>query len=228
MSLLCQSWPVTQTWWIIKHVAFEGPALIGTELSARGIGYSVCEPFAGDGLPEASECAGLVVMGGPMNALDDDGHPHLAAERALIRDCLDLGVPVIGVCLGAQLLAAALGANVFEGPAGEFGAGTVTLTDAAKSDKVFGGIGGEVPVVHWHGDTFDLPAGAVLLAGSASYPHQAFRVGENAYGLQFHVELTAAELPVLREHMPTGTAPDADQLAEIEAVGRTIIGAFLG
>ena len=115
---------------------------------------------------------------------------------------------MIGVCLGAQLLAAALGANVFEGPTGEFGAGTVTPTDAAKSDKAFGGIDGEMPVVHWHGDTFDLPAGArAARRGSASYPHQAFRVGDNAYGLQFHVELTAAELPVLREHMPKGTVP---------------------
>lgn len=219
---------MSRTWWIIKHVAFEGPALIGTMLSERGIRYSVCEPFDGDSLPEASQCAGLVVMGGPMNALDDSGHPHLEQERMLIRGCLDLGVPVIGVCLGAQLMAAALGANVFEGPTGEFGAGTVTLTDAGKSDKVFGGIEGEVPVVHWHGDTFDLPEGAVLLAGSASYPHQAFRFGDNAYGLQFHVELTAAEFPVMREHMPTGTVPGTDHLASVEAVGRIVIGAFLG
>ncbi|MFD4182553.1 type 1 glutamine amidotransferase [Rhodococcus sp. NPDC058514] len=215
-------------WWIVTHVPFEGPALIATMLDAKGIRYRTCAPYAGEPLPDAADCAGLIVMGGPMNALDDAGHPHLASERALIRDCLDLGVPVLGVCLGAQLMAAALGADVFQGPAGEFGAGTVTLTDAGKSDKVFGGIDGEVPVVHWHGDTFDLPEGAVLLAGSASYPHQAFRIGDNSYGLQFHVELTAAELPVLREHMPAGTVPDADHLASVEAVGRIVIGAFLG
>ncbi|MFE3291679.1 type 1 glutamine amidotransferase [Rhodococcus sp. NPDC059234] len=218
---------MSRTWWVIKHVAFEGPALIGTMLDAKGIRYEVREPFEGDPLPSPPQCVGLVVMGGPMNAMDDAAHPHLAAERALIRGCVERGVPVLAVCLGAQLLAAALGGRVYEGPAGEFGAGRVAVTEAGRADPVVGGLGVALPVVHWHGDTFDLPDGAVLLAGSDAYAHQAFRFGDSAYGLQFHVELTVDELPVLRAHMPPGTVPDVDHLARVEEVGRTVIGAFL-
>ncbi len=214
-------------WWIVTHVPFEGPALIATMMDAKGIRYRTCAPYAGEPLPAAADCAGLVVMGGPMNALDDAAHPHLAAERALIADCLARDVPVFGVCLGSQLMAAALGARVYEGPDGEFGAGSVTATAAAGTDPVFGELGETVPVVHWHGDTFDLPDGAVLLAGSDRYPHQAFRVGRAGYGLQFHVELTEAQLPIMTEHMPAGTAPDAAHLASVEAVGATLIGRFL-
>ncbi|GAA4479975.1 hypothetical protein GCM10023094_25820 [Rhodococcus olei] len=110
---------------------------------------------------------------------------------------------------------------------GEFGAGFVTATPDAARDAVFGGLGTTVPVVHWHGNTFDLPGGAVLPASSDRYPHQAFRVGETGYGLQFHVELTAAQLPALVEHMPSGTVPDADRLGAVESVGRRLIGNVL-
>lgn len=215
------------TWWIVTHVPFEGPALIATMMDVTGVEYRTCAPYSGEPLPSAADCAGLVVMGGPMNALDDARHPHLAAERELIADCLARDVPVLGVCLGAQLMAAALGARVYAGEAGEYGAGTVTLTADADNDPVFGGAGATVPVVHWHGDTFDLPDGAVLLAGTDRYPHQAFRVGRAGYGLQFHVELTEAQFPMMADHMPSGTAPGPAHLAAVQARGTVLIGRFL-
>jgi GMP synthase (glutamine-hydrolysing) len=214
-------------WWIVTHVPFEGPVLIAAVMAEVGITPSLCAPYAGDLLPAPEDCAGLVVMGGPMNALDDAGHPHLASERALIAACVERDIPVLGVCLGAQLLAASLGGHVFAGPAGEFGAGVVTVTDEGRADPVFGGPDARWPVVHWHGDTFDLPTGATLLAGSDRYPHQAFRIGRAAYGLQFHVELREIDLPMMLAYMPPATAPEATHLTEVEGVGRKFLRRFL-
>ena len=133
---------------------------------------------AGDAAPDLGELAGLVVMGGPMGVGDEADHPWLAAERALVRDAVGRGLPVLGVCLGAQQLAAALGAEVKPGPAPEIGPGRVVLTAAGRRDRVFGpeygGLAdtGEVSCVHWHADTFALPGGAVHLAATAAYPHR--------------------------------------------------------
>ncbi|MGJ6968081.1 type 1 glutamine amidotransferase [Streptosporangium sp. G11] len=199
---------------VIQHVPFEGPGLIAPALSAAGAEVRVVRVDLHESLPETSQLDVLVVLGGPMGALDDRDHRHLAGERELIARCVRQGRPVLGVCLGAQLLAAALGAGVSRGPAIEVGTGTVTLTPDGLADPVFGPSGPELPVVHWHQDTFELPERGVLLARSEQYAHQAFRVGES-YGLQFHVELDADALAHVTPHLPAGTvmAPDTARAA---------------
>ena len=160
-----------------------------------------------------------------------DAHPWLAPERDLIRTAVGRGLPVLGVCLGAQQLAAALGAEVTTGPEEEVGAGQVELTADGRRDPVFGpeynGLSGTtVPCVHWHRDTFSLPDGAVHLAATRRFPHQAFRVGTRAYGLQFHVEVDTGLAAAWRPLLPDGvTLTDAD-VARVEAVGRRILRAL--
>ena len=125
-----------------------------------------------------------------MSVNDESEHPWLVAEKRLIREAVQAGVGYWGACLGVQLLASSLGARVYAGPQPEVGVLAVTLTDEGASDPVFAGLPRELATLQWHGDTFDLPEGAVLLAESPAYPHQAFRYGRAAYGVQFHVEVT--------------------------------------
>ena len=146
----------------------------------------------GDPLPDWRAFDAIVAMGGPMGALDDDEHPWLTDEKRLIADAVRSGLPFWGVCLGVQLLAASLGARVYPGPAPEVGVLPVLLTDEALADPVFAGTPRELLSLQWHGDTFDLPDGATRLAGSPAYPNQAFRVGADAYGVQFHLEVSPA------------------------------------
>ncbi len=144
----------------------------------------------GERPPDWREFEGLIVMGGPMGAYEEDAHRWLRSEKALIREAAEAGHPVWGVCLGAQLLAAALGARVYPGEAGaEVGMLPVELTDEALADPVFAGAPSSFPTLQWHGDTFELPDGATLLASSPAYPNQAFSY-RNAYALQFHLEVT--------------------------------------
>lgn len=213
---------------VVQHVPFEGPAMIDRALRRAGAYVHVVRADLGQQLPDTSDVDVLVVMGGPMRALDDTEHPHLADERSLLRACIEADVPVLGVCLGAQLLAAALGARVFTGPAPEIGLGTVTLTDAGAADPALGAGASfktaTVPVLHWHGDTFDLPGDAQLLAWSQAYAHQAFRVGR-AYGLQFHVEMDTAAFAAVTPHLP-GVDLDATACAEVEVAGRRVLSAW--
>jgi GMP synthase (glutamine-hydrolysing) len=138
---------------------------------------------------ELGEAAGLVVMGGPMGVYEAERHPHLAAELALLRDAVRRGRPVLGICLGSQLLAAALGARVYASGRKEIGWLPVHLEGAAGDDALFAGMPASFDALHWHGDVFDLPPGAVPLARSALTAHQAFRHGRAAYGLLFHLEV---------------------------------------
>jgi GMP synthase (glutamine-hydrolysing) len=194
-------------WGFIQHVRHEPAALIATLAAARGITVDARVIPNGDPLPAIGDLDGLVVMGGPMGANDDADHPNLPGERALLAAAVDRGIPVLGVCLGAQLLAAALGARVYRGPTLEVGLGEV---EVVADDPVLGPTGSRLPAMHWHHDTFDLPAGATWVARSAAYRHQAFRVGERAWGLQFHVEVDAALAAAWRPHLPAGTTLPAD------------------
>jgi GMP synthase (glutamine-hydrolysing) len=177
----------------------------------------------GEEVPDVSEVVGLVAMGGPMGALDDAAHPHLARDRALLAAAAHAGVPVLGICLGAQLLAAGLGATVTRGPALELGFGAVEiLTD----DPVLGSSGTTAPVFHWHEDTFTVPPNAVLLARSTKYPHQAFRLGPRAYGLQFHLEIDRSLATQLVPNLPEAVPlPESDRV-DVEQYGRQALGRF--
>ncbi len=221
----------SRPWSVIQHLDLEGPGTIGSLAAERSLETSVCRPDRGERFPPVDEIGGLVVMGGPMGVGDTAAHPWLADERVLLAEAVAAGVPVLGVCLGAQQLAAALGARVYRASAPEVGLGAVTLTAAGRRDRVFGpeygGLrGAEVPCVHWHGDTFDLPAEAVHLAATALCPHQAFRVGPVAYGLQFHVEVDAELAERWRPELPGGVRLPATEVAAVETAGRRLLTRF--
>ncbi len=144
----------------------------------------------GEPLPELDGFDAVVVMGGPMGAYEGDVHPWLDAEQRLLRAAVTGGTPVFGVCLGAQLLAASAGARVYQGEEPEVGVLAVELTAEGLADPVTGALPPTFPSLQWHSDTFDLPENAVRLASSPAYENQAFRIGELAYAVQFHLEVT--------------------------------------
>jgi GMP synthase-like glutamine amidotransferase len=207
---------------LIQHVPFEGPGAIWPIAAEAGFALDVRRMWAGDPLPTAEEIDGLVVMGGPMGVGDLTLHPHLRSEIDLLSECAEAGLPVLGVCLGAQLLARALGAEVRTGQSEEVGIGSVTLTGEGRADGVLGPSGSVVPVLHWHKDTFEIPDGAVRLASSPLYPNQAFRAGAS-YGLQFHVELDDSLARSLAPHLPSGVQLAADDVARVESSGKEIL-----
>jgi GMP synthase (glutamine-hydrolysing) len=177
----------------LQHVPFEGPGAFSKALATRGVcldSYLV----PSDGLPKDAGDL-LIVMGGPMSVNDAD--PWIAQETVFIRSALQANRPVIGVCLGRQFMAKALGATVRSGKALEIGMTPVRLTDVGKQDPVFGTCPATFDVFEWHGEIFDLPNDCVPLAGSDIAPLQAFRYGEKAYGLLFHLEMEASGIDSL-------------------------------
>lgn len=176
---------------VITHSASEGVGTLGTWLPEAGLELDVVAPWDGEVLPETLEAYdALVVMGGPQQAYDDDSAPWLRATKNLLRLAVSSNLPTLGVCLGAQLLAVATGGRVELGEDGiEAGVRLVAKRDAAWEDPLLADVPFTPTVVQWHEDVVvDLPPGAVLLASSSKYPHQAFRVGARAWGLQFHIE----------------------------------------
>ena len=167
----------------IQHVSWEGPHRILD--ACAGLEVKAVRPLEGEGLPRPTEVAGAVIMGGPMNVDEVERHPGLAAEREWLTKALELQMPILGVCLGAQLLARALGAAVRPGERPEIGFAPVTVHD--PGDPVLGVLAPETSALHWHGDVFDLPDGAQPLASSERTAYQAFRHG-NAWGVLFHPE----------------------------------------
>ncbi len=171
-----------------RHVPFEGAGLIVPVLESHNIGLDYADLYVpGTRLPDVSKYDGLIVLGGPMSANDD--LDYLRAEMEMLRAEVTRGRPVLGICLGAQLLARALGPSVRRNPVKEIGWYQIECTAAASADPLLGGVSRET-VFHWHGETFDLPPGAQLLASSERCRHQAYRVGQSAYGFQFHLEVT--------------------------------------
>ena len=207
---------------VIEHAEDEGPGLIGE--MAVGIGLQVRRVGIADPLPDLDQVTALVVMGGPQAVYAPD--QRLRDEVALVHDAVTRGLPILGVCLGAQLLAFACGAAVRPGERGqELGLGAVTLTGSGQDDLVFAGCGPILPVLHWHGDTFELPRGSCHLARSDLYANQAFRLGR-AYGLQFHVEMDASLLEAWSRRHPL---PDDAQewLQQTEPLRRGMIARWL-
>lgn len=172
-----------------RHVPFEGLGLIGPALKSRGIAYEYADLYReGAELPKTDGYDGLILLGGPMSA--NDPLPYLKYEMRAMERAISAGTPVLGICLGAQLIARTLGAPVYRNAAPEIGWFDIRLTRAADNDAVLTGLKPAETVFHWHSDTFDLPAGAELLAHSDRTERQAFRYGRTVYGLQFHLEVT--------------------------------------
>ncbi|SVD67861.1 uncharacterized protein METZ01_LOCUS420715, partial [marine metagenome] len=165
-------------------------------------------------IPDVRRYHGLIVLGGPMSANELGRYPHLDAEKDAIRHAALGGIPVLGICLGAQLIAAALGGRVRRNPVKEIGWFEVVPTDAGRQDPLFSKFGGPEMVFQWHGDTFALPQDAHRLARSDACPNQAFRFGDSAYGLQFHLE---ADEALIERWLRTSI-----HVREIAALGNTV------
>lgn len=226
---------------VIQHVAIEGPGRLADWLGRAGWALDVRDVERGDRLPRRVDGYGaLLVLGGFMSVHDRDAFPHLEGTEDLLRQAVARDLPVLGLCLGGQLLASALGGRVTRNPTREIGVDRVTLTEAGRADPLFAGCPPELPVFQWHGETFaELPAGAAWLASSPACRHQAFRVGSRAYGLQFHFEVTDAmvadwarayegELRQARGLAPAELVAEfRRQAAAVEAAGALLAGNLL-
>jgi GMP synthase-like glutamine amidotransferase len=182
---------------VIQQVAHEGLGLIGEELIRKGVTVDTIRVYADESIPETiCDYAALIVMGGPMGVYDEEEYPFIADEIRLIEEAFEADVPVLGICLGAQLMARARGAKVYKGKTKEIGWSRVRLTAEAQDDPITIYLPDEFKVFQWHGDTFDLPKGAVLLATSDEVPNQLVRIGPGSYAMQFHLEVTD---PMIRQ-----------------------------
>jgi GMP synthase (glutamine-hydrolysing) len=227
---------------VLQHIECEPPGVYEDVMVERGIEIERVELDRGEPLPPWRDFDAVVAMGGPMSVNDDAELPWLTGEKSAIAEAVRAGVPFWGVCLGVQLLAAGLGARLYSGPEPEVGLLTVTLSEEALADPVFAGLPREVLTLQWHGDTFDLPDGAVALAGSTECPNQAFRWGERAYGVQFHLEVSTemakewATVPAYESSLESVKGPgalprligDLDQVAEdLRSRGRALFQRWL-
>jgi len=188
---------------IIQHVETEDAGIFAEVIERRSTPIRLVRTFAGDRMPVApDDFSGLLSMGGLMNVAQTGRHPYLIDEMRLVRLAHKAAVPVLGICLGSQLMAAAFGAPVYEGRIKEIGWYEVELAAQAAGDPLFSHFPSRFKVLQWHGQTFDLPAGSVRLATSEAYPNQAFRHGSTSWGLQFHLE---ADGRLLRRWLETGS-----------------------
>jgi GMP synthase (glutamine-hydrolysing) len=186
--------------WVLQHHGCEGLGIIADALQRGRIAPRFIRSFQNEPVPkEMGDAAGLIIMGGPQSTYEQKKFPYLRHEIRLIEGALKQAKPVLGVCLGSQLLAATLGAKVYPGRQKEIGWNRVTPTDFAASDPLFAGVPRSFFGFHWHGDIFNLPHGATLLASSALTANQAFRSGKNAYGLLFHMEITRPQIDSMVE-----------------------------
>jgi GMP synthase (glutamine-hydrolysing) len=202
---------------VLQHIEAEGPGLVAQALGSRDVDVAVTRADRGEPVPEHLDAAvGLLVMGGPMGVYEVDRYPYLASEQRLIESALRADVPVLGICLGSQLLAATLGANVAPGARKEIGWFDVTRREASADDALLGTTPLAFRALHWHGDVFDLPAGAVSLARSELTAHQAFRHGERAHGFLFHLEAGHAQVVAMAKEF-------ADELRDAGVDGAALV-----
>jgi len=202
----------------LQHVPFEDAANIAVWARQRGYPVTRTRMYEDASLPSEETFDWLVVLGGPMNAYEHDRYPWLVEEKALIRRAIDRGVTVLGVCLGAQLIADVLGGKVDSGGEREIGWFPVRLTRQAKQSRVFAVLPEQFMAFHWHEDTFSVPPGAVRTAASDACAHQAFIYGDRVVALQFHLEYTATSIEQMIRHCGQRLAPgryvqSAEQIA---------------
>ena len=177
--------------YIIKHIDIEGPGTLGDYLDHKGIPYQIIDLGQGQSLPQDfAKMDAVIVLGGPMNVDEEGQYPFLKQEHLFIQEILKRNIPFLGICLGSQLLAKAAGARVVKSPVKEIGWYQIQLTPEGSKDPLFKNFKEAEPIYHWHGDMFEIPSNGKLLAIASGCPHQALKVGDNAYGIQFHVEVT--------------------------------------
>jgi GMP synthase (glutamine-hydrolysing) len=221
---------------ILQHVPWERPALLGGALTSAGVPWTL-DTIVNTGdpgaLPRLTDVSGIAILGGPMDALDVDRYPGLALEANLALRAIDAGVPLLGICLGHQIIATALGAALHKGVASEFGIADVTI---AADDPIYGVAGSTRPALHWHGDVVDLPSGGTLLASTPQTPNQSFRVGDAVLAMQFHAEVDRPMLDswlsvsAMADDLPTNVRAtiETDFDAAAESMGALARTAFSG
>lgn len=187
----------------LQHVPFEDPANIAVWAEKRGHSVSGSALYSSQEMPATSQFDWLIILGGPMNVYEEQRYPWLAAEKRLIAEAIARQKIVLGICLGAQLIADVLGARVYRNSQPEIGWFPVSLTENANASPVIKGLPGRFAAFHWHGDTFDIPAGAVRLARSDACANQAFMYGQRVIGLQFHLESTVSSIRRLIQNSQT-------------------------
>jgi GMP synthase-like glutamine amidotransferase len=192
---------------VLQHVPFEGPGRVAEWAAARGHALATTRLFAGEPLPDPAACDLLVVLGGPMGVGDEERHAWLRPEKGVLRAAAAAGGRVLGICLGAQLLAEALGARVTRNPEREIGWWPVAFPEAARAAAPFRGFPAELDVFHWHGDTFAIPPGARAAASSEGCANQAFVADGRLVGVQFHLETAPEGARALAAHCPGDLAP---------------------
>jgi len=184
---------------IIKNIITEGPGTIEDFLKKEDIYFKVAELSSGELSPPLEDFDTVIIMGGPMGVYEMDQYPHLRIESRIIREAINRDMKILGICLGCQMVAHCLGSEVYRGPEEEVGWHSIELTGDGLKDPLMRKLAihprvedfwKKFKVFHWHGDTFDLPIGAVLLASSEQYKNQAFRYKNNVYAFQFHIEVT--------------------------------------
>ena len=194
----------------IRHESFEREAEIAVWAAQRGHSLTHTDLWKGEALPGLDSFDWLLIMGGPMGVYDEDQYPWLAGEKRFLRQAVDAGKLVLGVCLGAQLLSVVLGGQVTRNRFAEIGWHEVQATPQAAQSRVFADLPPAYEAFHWHGDTFSIPEGALWTAKSTACTHQAFEAcGGRVVGLQFHLETNAASMQEIAEHCADEIKPDA-------------------
>ena len=215
----------------LQHVPFEGLGSIETWLQSMRADVSVTRLFEEPALPDPADVDLLVIMGGPMSINDEAGYPWLAAEKEFIRSAIEKDKAVIGICLGAQLIAGAMGAAVYPNKEKEIGWFPIASTQPDNAEELFT-FPQELLVFHWHGETFDLPDGAMRLARSDACHNQAFQLGRRVIGLQFHLETTPDAARDIVHHcrdelQPSRYVQDAAEILGVEESNYTEINAWM-
>jgi len=227
---------------VLQHISCEPPGVFSEVMREQGVEPVAVALDENEPLPDWREFDAVLAMGGPMGADDDAEHPWLSAEKQLVRESVEAGRPFLGVCLGVQLLASALGAPVRSMESPELGLLPVELTAEGREHPLFEGLDDPFPSLQWHGDTFELPSGALRLASSPAAPNQAFQAGERGFGIQFHLEVTPemarewAQVPEYRAYLAEALDEERANafLAELERraeelhpTGRRLFGNWL-